>query len=177
MAHHSKSAMTLVLIGLCCAAASPAQIATGGTFALDQAVVASGGAGTDTGNTFKVVGAAGQAAAGANSSDSGSLFHLRSGFSPESSFTPTAAGVPISGRILTSDGRGIRNVSVSLTNLTTGEVKIALSSSFGYYLFTDIEAGSSYILTLSAKRYQFPSSPRLFTLFDAIADIDFVATE
>ena len=51
----------------------------------------------------------------------------------------TAASVKVGGRVLTANGRGIRNVVVTMTD-ETGSVRTARSSNFGFYRFTDVAA-------------------------------------
>ena len=85
---------------------------------------------------------------------------------------PTAASVPISGRVITSKGAGVRGASVVLTD-DLGNARTVLTSSFGNYSFEDVEAGRTYTVTVSSKRYLF--SPRIVTVGDAIEDLDFIA--
>ena len=91
-------------------------------------------------------------------------------------FTPTAALVSVRGRVTSANGQGIRNVRVSLTD-STGNVRSALTSSFGYYRFDDIEAGQTVILSVASKRYTFANPTRVISLVDEISDADFVADD
>jgi hypothetical protein len=84
----------------------------------------------------------------------------------------TAAHVGLSGRLSTSDGRGLMNATVILTDFQ-GRPRITTTSSFGYFHFDDIEIGQTYLLSVSSKRYQF--SPRVIAIFDEIADVEMVA--
>ncbi len=52
---------------------------------------------------------------------------------------PTAANVQIGGRVMTANGRGIRNVLVTLTN-ANGTSRTVITGNFGYYRFAEIEA-------------------------------------
>ncbi|MGH9946492.1 MAG: SdrD B-like domain-containing protein [Pyrinomonadaceae bacterium] len=88
--------------------------------------------------------------------------------------SPSAANVSLIGRIMTAEGRGIRNVQVYLLE-QDGTQHSALSSSFGYYRFDDIEAGQSVVVSVSAKRFEFPNPVRLITLDDNIEGFDFIA--
>lgn len=69
------------------------------------------------------------------------------------SVIPTAAAVSISGRVL-SNNRGLANARVELTgaNGTTRQVN---TNSFGYFTFSEVEAGGTYIANVWAKRYAF----------------------
>ena len=87
---------------------------------------------------------------------------------------PTAANAPVSGRVTTADGSGIRNVRVSLTD-QSGNVRSALTNAFGYYRFEGIEAGQTVVISIAAKRYVFANSTRIVTVQEELADIDFTA--
>lgn len=86
----------------------------------------------------------------------------------------TAAGVEVSGRVVTPDGRGIRNARVVLTD-PAGNQRIATTSSFGIYRFTDVETGSTYIFSVASKQYRF--TPRVIQVVDSLADFDFVGQQ
>lgn len=91
-----------------------------------------------------------------------------------SGLAPTAAPVSISGRVTASDGRGLRNAVLSLTD-QEGNVRTALTNSFGYYRFDRIDAGQTVIVRISAKQYVFADPTRIVTVQDEIADLDFTA--
>ncbi len=86
----------------------------------------------------------------------------------------TAAGVEVSGRVLSPDGRGIRSATVSLTG-PDGVKRMATTSSFGYYRFENIKSGESYAVGVSSKRYRFTT--RILQIVDSLADLDFVGLE
>jgi len=85
------------------------------------------------------------------------------------SFGPTAAGVEVSGRVLTPDGRGLRNATVIAID-ALGNRRTATTSSFGYYRFDDTEAGGTYLIAVSSKRFRFAS--RIVTITDNLSDIN-----
>ncbi len=87
---------------------------------------------------------------------------------------PLAAGVSISGRVMTANGRGIRNVWITLTD-SSGNVRTAVTSSFGYFSFDDVSAGETYIISAFAKRYRFNQPTRVLSVNDGLADVDFTA--
>jgi hypothetical protein len=87
---------------------------------------------------------------------------------------PSAANVSIQGQILTSNGAGIRNVRVILTE-EDGTVHAAISSSFGYFAFEDIEAGQLVMIEVSAKRFTFASPVRTLMLNDSATGVNFIA--
>lgn len=87
--------------------------------------------------------------------------------------TSSAANVTLSGRILDSDGRAIRNARVSLTD-SAGVTRTVISNAFGNYHFEELEAGASYIIGATAKGRQFSSqfvnAGNDVNSFDLIAD-------
>lgn len=89
-------------------------------------------------------------------------------------FGPTAAGVSISGRVKTPTGAGLRNAIVSITD-PSGNRRTVLTGSFGYYKFTDVEAGGTYVIAVGSKRYIF--TPQIIAVNDELTDVDFVGTE
>jgi len=151
---------------------SSAAAQAGAPYDLSHAVIAGGG-GHSTGGTFIVDGTVGQNLAGTLSIGGG--YALRGGFWASPSFSPTAASVSVSGRALTAEGQGIKNVRVTLTNAVTGESFAALSSSFGYYRFEEIVVGQTYVLSVTSKRYTFDPEFRLLNLLDELTDEDFTA--
>jgi hypothetical protein len=86
-------------------------------------------------------------------------------------FAPTAANVAVSGRVFSPDGSGLRNASVSITD-SHGNVRRALTGSFGYFRFDEIAAGESYVVAVTSKRYVF--SPRIVNPTDELTDVDFI---
>jgi hypothetical protein len=86
----------------------------------------------------------------------------------------TAAGVEVGGRVLTPDGRGLRNAVVTITD-SQGNQRTATTSSFGYYRFEDIEAGTTLVIGVKSNRYTYRQ--RLVQVFDTLADVDFVPQE
>jgi hypothetical protein len=88
--------------------------------------------------------------------------------------TPSAAMVPISGRVLTSNGRSISSVRVMLTD-DNGVTRTAISSSFGYYRFDDVEVGRIYVMSALSKRYQF--NPQVVSLTDELTGFNLIALE
>ena len=85
---------------------------------------------------------------------------------------PTAASVSVSGRVLTNNGRGLMNATVTLTN-ANGITRTARTSTFGYFRFDDVEAGQTYIFSVSSKRYTFAS--QVVTVTDDLTELNFTA--
>jgi len=88
---------------------------------------------------------------------------------------PTAATVTVGGRVMTASGRGIRNVVVTMTD-SSGNVRTATSTSFGYYRFSDVAAGETYIFTAQGKRFTFKKDSRVRSIVEDTDDINFVAS-
>jgi hypothetical protein len=88
--------------------------------------------------------------------------------------TPTAASVTVGGRVKTADGRGIRNVIVTIT-FPSGEQRSVVSGALGYYRFSDVPAGETYVFTVVAKRYSFTQPSLLRNIAGDDNGIDFIA--
>jgi Carboxypeptidase regulatory-like domain len=89
--------------------------------------------------------------------------------------TSTAStNVEVSGRVLTADGRGLKNARVVMTD-SQGVPRTVTTSSFGYYSFSDIRAGETYVVAVVSNRYTF--APRIVQVTDNITDMDFIAQE
>ena len=172
-----KLTASALLIFLICASNVCGQIASGGTYTLEKSVTAAGGASgasASAGGVFSVEGTIGQFGVGAPSL--GPSYKFYPGFWPPAPLAPTAASVVLGGRVLTADGRGIGNARVTLTG-AGGETRTAVSSAFGFYRFTDVPIGETYILTISAKRYTFVNPTQIISLSDAREDVDFIADD
>lgn len=87
---------------------------------------------------------------------------------------PTSSSVAIGGRVMTADGRGIRNVLVRLVD-ESGQVRTALTSTFGYYRFANVDAGKTYMINASAKRFSFTQSVQVLSIVEETDGINFVA--
>lgn len=86
----------------------------------------------------------------------------------------TAAGVEISGRVLTPDGRGVRGAVVHMTD-ASGNVRTATTSSFGYYRFEDVEINTTQLVGVKSARFSYV--PRLINVVDGLTDVNFTALE
>ena len=96
------------------------------------------------------------------------------GFSPFAivPFAPTAANIFVSGKVLVSDGRGLTNAVVTLTD-GAGNVRTTRSTSFGYFHFPEVAAGGTYILNVASKHYQFV--PQVITVTENVSDLRLTA--
>jgi len=82
--------------------------------------------------------------------------------------------VTVSGRVLTSDGRGLRNATASLTD-SNGVVRITTTSSFGFYSFPNVLTGGTYTVRIFSRFYRF--TPRTVPVADNLTDVDFMGLE
>lgn len=169
-----KFSLCAAVIGAACAAV-PAwgQVATGGAYTLDQAVIANGGGGPSTAGNYGVTGTAGQAPI-ANSN--GPQYAVRGGFWSQAPLAPTAALAGIGGRVVRDKEIGIKGVVVELSGGTLSSPRRTLTNNMGYFTFDDIEVGQSYFLTVTSKKYSFANGTRAFTLMDSVFDLVFVAS-
>ncbi len=88
---------------------------------------------------------------------------------------PTAANISIGGRVLNANGRAIPRAIISVTN-QNGEQQTARTNPFGYYRFSEIPAGQTYVITVVSKRYTFASS-LVFSAIENLTDADFFAEQ
>jgi CSLREA domain-containing protein len=82
---------------------------------------------------------------------------------------PTSASVSVSGRVL-ADGAGVYGAIVTMSD-ASGEIRSARTNPFGYYHFTDVRTGATYIFSVSSKRYSF--SPQVVTIYEEMTDLNF----
>lgn len=87
---------------------------------------------------------------------------------------PTSATASLGGRVLTSEGMPIAKSTVTLTD-STGNTQTTLTNPFGYYNFTDMPTGQTYVVAVANKRFLFPGSPRVISLQDDLTGLDFTA--
>jgi len=90
------------------------------------------------------------------------------------SLGPTSGAAFVAGRILTSDGNGLRNAVVSITD-QAGQTVSARSGNFGYFRIENLDTGQSVVLTVSSKRYNF--EPVLINMSGSINDLEISAQQ
>jgi len=90
--------------------------------------------------------------------------------------SPTAANVTVAGQVLTSNGFGVANARVTITD-QNGNRRSALTSNFGYYSFEDVTVGQTYVFAVESKRYSFASAPIVLNIEDAVLNLNFVANQ
>ena len=84
----------------------------------------------------------------------------------------TAALVDISGRVWTPEFRGLTNAVVTITG-TDGTTRSTVTSRSGLYRFTDVEVGSTYVITALSRRYQFDA--KVLQVTDDVVNFDLIA--
>ncbi len=88
--------------------------------------------------------------------------------------TPTPTTATVDGRVLTSDGRGLRNATVSITD-SNNITQLATTSSFGFFSFNNVLTGQTYTVRISSRFFRF--SPRTFAVNGNLTLADFVGLE
>jgi hypothetical protein len=139
---------------------------SGGSFMLTQSVIANGG-GISSGGIYNISGTVGQSLAGTSSS--GSAFNVASGFWSDS----FASSLTVSGRVTTSEGRGVRNARVTITdnqNLT----RQVLTGRYGSYRFENVAPGQTYDIGVMSRRFQF-TSQTVAVNNNSLSGVDFTA--
>jgi len=85
------------------------------------------------------------------------------------------ANLSLGGRVLTADGAGIRNASVTISGGNLPSPVTVSTGSFGYYNFQGLQTGLTYTVTVSTKKYLLTQSTRMTTLQSNVNDFNFVA--
>lgn len=84
----------------------------------------------------------------------------------------TAASVSVSGRVITIDGRGLQNATVTLTD-SSGNTRSVRTTTFGYFRFDEVEVGNTYVFQVVSKRYVF--APQVISLNEELDGLIFTA--
>ncbi len=87
------------------------------------------------------------------------------------------SGLPfanVDGRVLTSDGRGLRNATVSITD-ALGVSQISTTSSFGFFSFANVATNETYVFRISSRFYRY--APRTVFIDRNLTLADFVGLE
>lgn len=85
---------------------------------------------------------------------------------------PTAAAVGVSGRVLTDQKRGLRNATVILID-GEGNSRSINTGSFGYFKFSDVVVGETYVLLVRSKSFHF--APQIITVNEEVIDFNLFA--
>ena len=84
---------------------------------------------------------------------------------------PAAPSGTVSGRVMGTNGFGVSNARVTISD-GNGTVLSAITSPFGYYTFPSVPLGSNYTVSVAAKRYSY--SPQAVNVNGNITGVDFV---
>jgi CSLREA domain-containing protein len=84
------------------------------------------------------------------------------------------ASATVSGRVVTSSGQGVSQSVVTISN-AMGVVQTRLTSSFGYFDFSDIPTGQMYTIEVSSKRFDF--DPQQVTVNGDVTGVVIVAND
>ena len=83
----------------------------------------------------------------------------------------TSRGVTVSGRVTSSDGRGVRGASVTIVD-TEGLARTVTTSAFAYYTLDDVTA-ATYTISVASRQFRLHHAPsrlartwRMLTLLD-----------
>lgn len=87
---------------------------------------------------------------------------------------PTSAGVSVSGRVVTSDGFGIRNARIVVSGNSLSDPITVTTGAFGHYRINGLQAGETYVVTASSRRHHFSNGSQIVSLVDSVDDLIFV---
>lgn len=93
-----------------------------------------------------------------------------------SNFAPTAANASVSGKIANEKGAGITGIRVTMTD-ASGNVRAAVSNSFGNYRFENVAVGGTYTIFAQSRRYQIENPTRVLSVSEDVNNADFVVIE
>ena len=158
-----------VAIALFCLLATAIQAQT---YTLEKTVVAGGGMSGGAGGSYALDSTTGQTAAGGVLR--GNPFAMTVGFWNYEPLAPTAANASISGRVMTSNGSGIRNARLVLFDSLGGQ-RVAQTGTFGYFRFEDVPVGEIYVLTVYSGRFVFVQPSQIITLTEDLTDVNFTS--
>jgi hypothetical protein len=83
--------------------------------------------------------------------------------------------VTLTGRVMTADGSGIRNATITVTGNSLKEPIVIVTGPFGYYTIGGLTPGETYVVTVGSQRFTFARPSRVISLLDSVEDADFTA--
>ena len=86
---------------------------------------------------------------------------------------PTSANVEVAGQVLSNTGRPIMRTYLTLTD-PSGNVFQSMTNPFGYFRFTEVPSGMTYILTIRDKSHDFTPSSILLEITNDITDLQLI---
>jgi hypothetical protein len=90
---------------------------------------------------------------------------------------PTGARAVIGGRVVRADGNGIGKTVIVLQSINGSQPQYALTNPFGYFRFNDVAVGETYLISVSAKQYQFMQPTQMLFVIGDMENVTFVALE
>lgn len=91
---------------------------------------------------------------------------------PVRQFIVTAAAVSVGGKVSDGNGRPIGKARILITD-GRGETRVAVSSPFGFFRFENLQAGETYIFSVTSKNHQF--SPQVINVTEGSSELNFTA--
>lgn len=85
---------------------------------------------------------------------------------------PTAAGVGVTGKVLISEGIGLHNAIVTMTD-SNGNIRRTKTGTFGNFAFDNVEAGQTYVVQVVSKRFSFET--QIVNITEEIFELRFFA--
>ncbi len=79
----------------------------------------------------------------------------------------------LTGRVMNENGTSLSRVAMTISN-AKGETRTMLTNAFGYFTFSDLAAGETYLIAAKAKGYTFNPSSQTIIVNGNLAKIEFV---
>lgn len=89
-------------------------------------------------------------------------------------FVPTASNVSLSGKVLNAEGSGIANIRIVMTD-TNGLSRVAVTNSFGNYIFEEVAAGQTVTVSVNSKKFVFTNPTVVLNISENVSEINFIA--
>ncbi|MDQ6786922.1 MAG: carboxypeptidase-like regulatory domain-containing protein, partial [Acidobacteriota bacterium] len=83
-----------------------------------------------------------------------------------------SATIMIGGRVVSSSGRGLARARVAITDLN-GITRYATTNAFGYYRFSNLQSGETYIVNVKSKGYSY--AQQVLAVNQDIGNLNFTA--
>ncbi len=90
-------------------------------------------------------------------------------------FSPTAASVSLGGKVMSAGGQGIDQTVIMLTD-NNGNIRQTITNTLGYYNFSEVKAGETYVISISHRRYSFSPNSQIISLTENATNINFTAS-
>jgi hypothetical protein len=87
---------------------------------------------------------------------------------------PPLSGATVTGRVLRNATYGLKGATVVMTDNTTSASIIANTSALGYFMFTNVQTGRTYTVSVSSKQFNYASQQ--VTVNGDLGDINFTPT-